>query len=352
MADDESESLAEHEHDDNDTSVHMRKLDTSQAGLQPIPSSRGSASSSRAQSARRSTAMAKSSSKFDLKKSKEAAFKSLQGIPFYQIPGNFKRFKDSELLDRFLRNAHGYFTRLFEIEAFRERLAKNPANAAGLEREVAARQAEMEGHLKEMAGIYASIILAQSNFEKTQQERLFFETLFDFANRVLYTCFKDKKQWIVIENEMGRIFRSASFNLSARKNAEQAQKIKGHTLTSRELYRLRHEGDPVQNSRVLAQLYPRRSGTSIHAAIAARSPIISTLLPTPKEKLARTIARLQQGAGGAGTLRLQAAGPGSSLGRSAAGSPAPEEEAREPGSPALLPPPSPEARATLPPIHR
>lgn len=45
------------------------------------------------------------------------------------------------------------------------------------------------------------------------QDRLFFETLYDFAARVLFTC-NDRKRWHGIENELGRIFRSKHFNLA------------------------------------------------------------------------------------------------------------------------------------------
>ena len=50
-----------------------------------------------------------------------------------------------------------------------------------------AAEQECTRRLKDVASIYATIIIKNSNYEKTQQERQFFETLYDFTARVLFT---------------------------------------------------------------------------------------------------------------------------------------------------------------------
>ena len=108
----------------------------------------------------------------------------------------------------------------------------------------------------------------------------FFETLYDFSARVLFTI-NDRKKWHAIENELGRIFRSDHFNLSTRKNEQSPSKL----LRFKELYELKQQG--------LGALAGENRGThggsaSIHVAMHLRSPIVSSIFPTPKERMAMT----------------------------------------------------------------
>ena len=85
-------------------------------------------------------------------------------------------------------------------------------------------QLEIDGHakLRVMATVYAGILLKHSNYANTQQERQFFESLYDFSARVLFVI-NDRKRWQSIENELSRVFRSDYFNLSLRKNEQSAK---------------------------------------------------------------------------------------------------------------------------------
>ena len=134
-----------------------------------------------------------------------------------------------------------------------------------------------------MAAIYAAILVKHTNYSNTQQERAFFETLYDFSARVLFTI-NDRKRWHAIENELGRIFRSEHFNLSIRKNETQVVK----PMKSKELYEAKLREDPM--ARPPATMKPR---SSIHAAMAMRSPVISSIFPTPKDSMLRA-AELRQ----------------------------------------------------------
>lgn len=61
------------------------------------------------------------------------------------------------------------------------------------------------------------------------QDRQFFETLYDFVARILFTC-NERTRWHTIENELGRVFRSDYFNL-ARVRARRLPTM--HTRTSK-----------------------------------------------------------------------------------------------------------------------
>ena len=119
------------------------------------------------------------------------------------------------------------------LTAFTADKASKPARPASSKQTAAAMQAEEEAKakLKGIANIYAAILVKHTNYANTQQERQFFETLYDFSARVLFTI-NDRKRWHAIENELGRIFRSEHFNLSMRKNKQHATK----PLKCKELY--------------------------------------------------------------------------------------------------------------------
>ena len=145
------------------------------------------------------------------------------------------------------------------------------------------RPPQARGKLREVAAIYAAILVKHTNYSNTQQERAFFETLYDFSARVLFTI-NDRKRWHAIENELGRVFRSEHFNLSIRKNETQVVK----PMKSKDMYEAKLREDPM--ARPPATMKPR---SSIHAAMAMRSPVISTLFPTPKDSMLRA-AELRQ----------------------------------------------------------
>ena len=84
------------------------------------------------------------------------------------------------------------------------------------------KEEEKRGRLRKVAVVYATILMANSNYANTQQERQFFESLYDFTKRVLFTI-NNRKHWHAIETELDRIFRSSFFNLSLRKNKTSSQ---------------------------------------------------------------------------------------------------------------------------------
>ena len=159
----------------------------------------------------------------------------------------FKTFCKSDTMDTFLHACIDYFAVFFELKQIEEEeqaaalaerrdalaegkappaegsvpsdAATPPPAATSAETHELIREKELEkrAKIKEVSVVYATILLKHSNYANTQQERQFFESLYDFAKRVLFTI-NNRKNWHAIENELDRIFRSPHFNLSQRKN--------------------------------------------------------------------------------------------------------------------------------------
>jgi len=235
----------------------------------------------------------------------EASFAQNKGMVLsalsHKVTYKFRTFCKTELMDRFLYACMDYFRVFFELQkqmsdacdevAKTERLnlytqGKTKSTSAALTVTPLKTLAHFEHistvtadekarrKLRELAAIYATILVQHTNYSNTQQERQFFETLYDFSARVLFTI-NDRKRWHTIENELGRIFRSEHFNLSTRKNEQHVAK----PVRCKEMYEMKQQDDPLVRKEPLK---------SIHTAMHLRSPVISTLFPTPKEMLRAT----------------------------------------------------------------
>ena len=229
----------------------------------------------------------------------------------------FKLFCKSESMDTFLHACIDYFEVFFALRAIEEEEAqKNSAERAAALAEGKAppegvadaaagggdgglgsgaassggspstssrvrmeKELEKRAKLREVSLVYATILLKYSNYANTQQERQFFESLYDFAKRVLFTI-HSRKHWHAIENELDRVFRSPHFNLSQRKNDANLKGGGASTASYKEMFD-KWQGHESGRSPFGGGGGPRRS--SVHQALAMRSPIISEIFPTPKE---------------------------------------------------------------------
>ena len=215
----------------------------------------------------------------------------------------FKSFCKSQSMDSFLHACIDYFTIFFDVRKIEEdeaaaaakraealangeRPSDLAAAASSRGKELRAKELEQQAQLRNVALVYATILLKHSNYSNTQQERQFFESLYDFSKRVLFTI-NNRRHWHAIENELDRVFRSPHFNLSQRKNKANAQG--SHATTSfKELF------EKQGGAEGFARLMGDRSSShksNIHKALLMRSPIISEIFPTPKERAERA-ARL------------------------------------------------------------
>jgi len=100
---------------------------------------------------------------------------------------------------------------------------------------------------------------------------------------VLFNFFNGKL-WLAIENELDRIFRSPHFNLSERKNKTNQQGGATQMASYKDLYE-KQQGQEGFGRSPFADRSAHRS--NIHKALLMRSPIISEIFPTPKERAER-----------------------------------------------------------------
>ena len=136
-----------------------------------------------------------------------------------------------------------------------------------------------------LSSIYAQIILTQSGeVTHIQQDRMFWETLYDASDQVLQEVFVGQKKTNVIEIELGRIFRTKYFNMAARRNELKRDPT---NYSVRELYALKNEGDPMLNSRTLASIYTKVKSNSVQCAAISRAPLIEHLNIGSKAKVSK-----------------------------------------------------------------
>ena len=214
----------------------------------------------------------------------------------------FKKFCKSDTMDTFLHACIEYFAVYFEARKIEEDEAasaekRRDALASGLEPDhsptggassgagasklLLEKEMEQRARRRDIALVYASILLTHSNYANTQQERAFFESLYDFSKRVLFSI-NNRKHWHAIEDELDRVFRSQYFNLSQRKNSS-AKNNSSAQVSFKELYE--KYGGAEGFGRAAGGGGPRRS--SIHKALLMRSPIISEIFPTATDRAAR-----------------------------------------------------------------
>eukprot|EP00899_Mesostigma_viride_P026522 jgi/Mesvir1/7054/Mv09170-RA.1 len=221
-------------------------------------------------------------SRFNLEKTKARVFKLFEDT----APARFKTFYKGDLFGKFLSVCIDYFCILFHEKALyrkaREQSAldpRSPKKPSG-KHPGSAGDAECpcvlaEKVLEELGPIYSLIIMTESDYAHTQQDKLFFESFYEAVNQIMQDAFVGQRRAQEVEIELGRIFRTNRFNISKRKNSNQK---KGDSLSSRELYSLRHEGDHRLNARLLEQLFPPKENLCVKAASSSCSPIVSKLV--------------------------------------------------------------------------
>jgi len=148
---------------------------------------------------------------------------------------------------------------------------------------VAARIRELEdemGQLRlEISPIYSEIILKYSTYEKPQQDRMFFELLYETLINIMDEAFTKLSKRPEIENEIGQLFRSKHFNLYKRKHVPPRSV---DTLSVKELYTLKHEtSNRALNAKMLSSLYEKPSSIGVTVASVTNTPLITQYVMSP-----------------------------------------------------------------------
>lgn len=162
----------------------------------------------------------------------------------------FKQFFESQLCDDFLCAALDHFAALLRVEdIMHARTAgKKPQDIPPPSNEEKQAAALLDQTIKEVSTYYCYTIMQFSRYKAAQQDRIFFESFYEFAANVVCAAFPNQHRF-KIEDELGRIVRTDTFNLTKRKNDSNH-----HTkmyFTSRELYVLRHAGDGFMGRKIL-----------------------------------------------------------------------------------------------------
>eukprot|EP00033_Pygsuia_biforma_P003578 GCRY01003915.1.p1 GENE.GCRY01003915.1~~GCRY01003915.1.p1 ORF type:complete len:287 (+),score=71.30 GCRY01003915.1:206-1066(+) len=193
----------------------------------------------------------KSKAKYDLLQAKDTA---MHFIPVDAQTTFFRHFFHSNVCNLFLRSSVLYF-------GVKLRISLSPLSKT----ELKALQVDADQFFKEMSLFYSQILFQYSQSQKSLQDRLFFETVYNFTAHVVFLAY-DRKHWGLISEELGHCFRTHHFNINARANTASEPK-KEPTLRER-----------VEMGMAAEKPTFNRKRLSIKEIMNARSPLIDALL--------------------------------------------------------------------------
>eukprot|EP00357_Protocruzia_adherens_P033523 CAMPEP_0115013612 /NCGR_PEP_ID=MMETSP0216-20121206/25524_1 /TAXON_ID=223996 /ORGANISM="Protocruzia adherens, Strain Boccale" /LENGTH=341 /DNA_ID=CAMNT_0002383069 /DNA_START=99 /DNA_END=1124 /DNA_ORIENTATION=- len=239
---------------------------------------------------------------YDLKQAVQVHYKKLLELKEEDenivIPPKFHYFVNSNAYYELLKSVLLYCQELFKLESKQEGLEEEakqrgvpvPAILEGEKKRLADRA-------KDMATKYSWIVVQEKTMGNQQQDQNFFETVIYFTAKVLQEAF-DKSDQGKLQDELNRLFRSNAFNITLRRQREENRYNRFPVLRepsrpenveatlTRVERRIRVPKDAKSKSTQEGRsLRPGYNRMSAHAAISARSPLISMLFPSPKDKI-------------------------------------------------------------------
>ena len=143
---------------------------------------------------------------------------------------------------------------------------------------------------------YGELLLKQRRLVNKLDDQNFFETIIYFLMKVIQPAFK-REQILMLDEELNRLFRSTAFNITQRKQAEDEKNKKFPQLKKNSG---RRDPDTIIKNIILRSWYNKEKNKSAtnegfsrpgfvkitpYKAITSRSPLISLLLPSPKDKI-------------------------------------------------------------------
>ncbi|XP_027624023.1 protein phosphatase 1 regulatory subunit 36 isoform X2 [Tupaia chinensis] len=189
---------------------------------------------------------------------------------------SFTTFMRNKNLDRFLMALLYYLSHYLEKNS----LEKKPKSyMVGLveKKEMELVLSKLEAAQKYLAQKYCILVLGlgmpdkhhmccgKEKISDTQKDWKFFESFYTFCTYVAWIVFR-RQHWTEIEEEIGRLFRTNMFNIPRRKREDEESGGEKKRMTF------------VQFRRMMAKR------PAIKKAINMRSPVLSTLLPSLREK--------------------------------------------------------------------
>jgi len=290
---------------------------------------------------------------FNLQESVDSVFRQMvppgeEQSKIVDVPYKFWDFHNSEMTLHFLQAAMNYFdayTKLLHLNSPKDGQNEESENSHV---EIAAATKEKQDCLKKLSQHYSRIILHCSNFERSAEDEKFFECFYYFTCAVLKLGI-DPPYWPDMDRELGFIFRGDMFNINAHHTSleevlavsatplpQENPWLKQKTKKARGLLVTKHQGEMLKraNGNIeraenlrkamqkkywrLRQIATKKNrvqrnkknkvaamplapgtlsqgpvGSSVHAALSARSPIVSLLLPTSSEQAQATLKHAQ-----------------------------------------------------------
>ncbi|XP_040188129.1 protein phosphatase 1 regulatory subunit 36 isoform X2 [Rana temporaria] len=153
-----------------------------------------------------------------------------------------------------------------------------------LEKDEADLKMRTEIALKHFAHMYCILVLGEGVSDQHQlgcgsrasfskQEWIFYESLYNYTIKVAWVVFR-RRELNLIQEEVGRLLRSNTFNPALRKQdapSEPSKNLSGRrTSKKRAVY--------AEKGKILAKR------PAIHDIVTQRSPALTSLIPSPKEK--------------------------------------------------------------------
>eukprot|EP01016_Furgasonia_blochmanni_P029694 TRINITY_DN3111_c0_g1_i2.p1 TRINITY_DN3111_c0_g1~~TRINITY_DN3111_c0_g1_i2.p1 ORF type:complete len:304 (+),score=28.83 TRINITY_DN3111_c0_g1_i2:341-1252(+) len=253
-------------------------------------------------------AIATRSTKPDLKTTIKEASKKMtkdkEMMTGLSIPPKFFFFANSQQLHSLIESVLVYCEEVNRIEKKQQSLEKE-CKERGLSppRILSSEISSLQQKASQIALKFSLILLHEAGFKNPRAEQNFFETMTQFISRVIREYFS-KEDFVRLEEEINRLFRTNAFNISKRKNADEETQKKEMAITSAELKKLptanlltrveRRVMMPRENNRFKymkekSDLKPNCFRLTPIQAVHARSPLISILLPTAQDR-ARSLA--------------------------------------------------------------
>ncbi|KAI4891664.1 hypothetical protein NFI96_024426, partial [Prochilodus magdalenae] len=223
---------------------------------------------------------------------KQVAVSLVQENEELPIPFCFMTVIKSKEMDDFLASLLLYLSWHLERKALEERPKAFMAEHSVTERQVMAEtSAKVDLAKKHLAFCYSCLVLGlgmpqhhhmacgRSRVSSTYQDRQLYECLYSFFSYVAWVTF-GRRDLKGIQAEIGRLFRSDTFNPALRVEEEElVQEEKEQEITQTEGQSKPEESRPIVPANRKSQRRPARSNI-----VTQRSPLMVSLLPSPKEK--------------------------------------------------------------------
>eukprot|EP00347_Sterkiella_histriomuscorum_P001281 403372640 len=238
--------------------------------------------------------------------------------PEKKIPPKFGTFVKSAEYKELLESMLDYCRELFRLEN-KQQVLEQEAKQRGLPipQVLPSEKKKLSEKAKKMADKYAWIVFNYKSINNEQMEhcssfmqfkskilanqksdQYFYETMMIFSAKVLQNAF-DKSDIPKLEEEINRLFRSNAFNITQRVQFDESRKKKFPQLREPQTkenttemikrlemrFRIPKENYRQSYLRAKTEIRPLFTRVTPHGAVASRSPLVSMIFPSLKDKM-------------------------------------------------------------------